>query len=44
MEWDTAAPHAMLETAGGQVPDTQGNPLRYGKPGWENLALVCTGR
>lgn len=27
--WDTAAPHAVLAAAGGEVFDLQGNPLRY---------------
>ena len=44
MEWDTAAPQAVLEAAGGQVRLTDGSPLRYGKPGWENPGFVCTGR
>jgi len=36
MEWDTAAPQAVLEAAGGCVLTTDGLPLRYGKPRWEN--------
>lgn len=44
MEWDTAAPQAVLEAAGGAVrtfePDA---PLGYGKPGWENPHFYCTG-
>ncbi|WP_298263542.1 3'(2'),5'-bisphosphate nucleotidase CysQ [Acidocella sp.] len=36
MEWDTAAPQAVLEAAGGAVLTMAGQPLRYGKPGWEN--------
>lgn len=36
MEWDTAAPQAVLEAAGGAVLTTDGAPLRYGKKGWEN--------
>ena len=44
MEWDTAAPHAVLEAAGGQVRAADGTPLSYGKPGWENPAFICTGR
>lgn len=45
MEWDTAAPQAILEAAGGQVLQLDGSkPLRYGKPGWENPGFVCTGR
>lgn len=31
MEWDTAAGHAVLSAAGGEVVDVEGNPLRYGK-------------
>lgn len=30
-EWDTAAAHAVLEAAGGQVVDLDGDPLRYNK-------------
>ena len=43
-EWDTAAPQAVLEAAGGavRVADT-GAPLGYGKPGWLNPHFVCTG-
>lgn len=44
MEWDTAAPQAVLEAAGGQIRDMEGAPLRYGKPGWANPGFVCTGR
>ena len=29
MEWDTAAAHAVLECAGGQVVDLEGHVLRY---------------
>ncbi len=36
MEWDTAAGHAVLAAAGGELLDLQGRPLRYGKPGFEN--------
>jgi 3'(2'), 5'-bisphosphate nucleotidase len=43
MEWDTAAPQAVLEAAGGTVRTLDGTPLRYGKPGWENPHFVCTG-
>ncbi|HUB10933.1 MAG TPA: 3'(2'),5'-bisphosphate nucleotidase CysQ [Acetobacteraceae bacterium] len=43
MEWDTCAPQAVLEAAGGSVCTLQGAPLRYGKPGWENPHFVCTG-
>jgi 3'(2'), 5'-bisphosphate nucleotidase len=44
MEWDTAAPQAVLEAAGGRVTLLDGGtPLRYGKPGWENPNFVCYG-
>ncbi len=43
MEWDTAAPQAVLEAAGGTVCTLDGAPLRYGKDGWENPFFVCTG-
>jgi 3'(2'), 5'-bisphosphate nucleotidase len=43
MEWDTAAPQAVLEAAGGTVRTLDGRPLAYGKPGWENPHFVCTG-
>ena len=42
MEWDTAAGHAVLLGAGGQVvrfDDHQ--PLRYGKPGYENPFFIA---
>ncbi len=44
MEWDTCAPQAVLEAAGGTVRTMEGEELRYGKPGWENPHFVCTGR
>jgi 3'(2'), 5'-bisphosphate nucleotidase len=44
MEWDTAAPQAVLEAAGGRVVTIDGSPLRYGKPGWENPHFLCWGR
>ena len=44
MEWDTAAPQAVLEAAGGCVVTTDGAPLRYGKQGWENPHFICWGR
>jgi 3'(2'), 5'-bisphosphate nucleotidase len=43
-EWDTAAPQAVLEAAGGTVRRFDGTALTYGKPGWENPPFVCTGR
>ena len=45
MEWDTAAPQAVLEAAGGRVLRADdGTPLGYGKEGYENPAFVCVGR
>lgn len=41
MEWDTAAGHAVLRAAGGEVVDLAGEPLRYGKPGFENPHFVA---
>lgn len=44
MEWDTAAPQAIVEAAGGTVCrlDT-GDRLSYGKPQWENPGFYCSG-
>jgi 3'(2'), 5'-bisphosphate nucleotidase len=44
MEWDTAAPQAVLEAAGGSVRTMEGGALRYGKPGWVNPPFMCRGR
>ena len=41
-EWDTAAGHAILLSAGGLVDDPQGEPLRYGKRAFLNRAFVAT--
>ncbi len=43
MEWDTAAPQAVLEAAGGRLTLMDGGAFRYGKPGWENPPFVCLG-
>jgi 3'(2'), 5'-bisphosphate nucleotidase len=43
MEWDTCAPQAVLEAAGGRVETLDGAPLLYGKPGWDNPHFVCWG-
>lgn len=43
MEWDTCAPHAVLQAAGGSVETLDGQPLGYGKPGWDNPHFVCWG-
>jgi 3'(2'), 5'-bisphosphate nucleotidase len=42
MEWDTAAGHAVLRAAGGEVVarETQ-EPLRYGKPGFRNSHFLA---
>lgn len=41
MEWDTAAPQAIVEAAGGRVICFDGSPLRYGKPSWINPSFYC---
>ena len=43
MEWDTAAGHAVLLAAGGQVCTLDGEPLDYGKPGFENPNFYAVG-
>jgi len=43
MEWDTAAPEAVLRAAGGHCTRFDGALLEYGKPGWENPPFVCQG-
>ena len=43
MEWDTAAPQAVLEAAGGTVCTLDGVAMGYGTAGWENPFFVCTG-
>ncbi len=43
MEWDIAAGHAVVAAAGGNVTDLRGEPLRYGKPGFENPHFVAHG-
>lgn len=43
-EWDTAAGHGLLLGAGGQVFNAAtGDPLRYGKPGFENIPFIAVG-
>lgn len=44
MEWDIAAGHAVLMAAGGRVCNVAGEPLRYGKAGFENPHFVASGR
>jgi 3'(2'), 5'-bisphosphate nucleotidase len=43
MEWDTAAPQAVLEAAGGHCTTPDGAPLAYGKPGWRNGDFLASG-
>jgi 3'(2'), 5'-bisphosphate nucleotidase len=43
MEWDTAAPQAVLEAAGGSMTLLDGTALRYGKPGWANPGFIAQG-
>ena len=44
MEWDTAAGHAVLAAAGGTVTGLEGEPFRYGKPGFRNGNFVARGK
>ncbi len=41
MEWDTAAGHAVVAAAGGEVRQLDGRPLRYGKPGYRNPSFIA---
>ena len=44
MEWDIAAGHAVLTAAGGSVRRLDdGQPLRYGKPGFDNPHFIAAG-
>ena len=43
MEWDTAAGHAVLLAAGGQVSTEDGAALGYGKPEFENPHFIARG-
>jgi 3'(2'), 5'-bisphosphate nucleotidase len=43
MEWDTAAGHAVLGAAGGQVTTRDGAPFLYRKPGFRNPAFIARG-
>jgi len=44
MEWDTAAGQAVLMAAGGRVTTLEGEPFRYGKPGFRNGNFLAQGR
>jgi 3'(2'), 5'-bisphosphate nucleotidase len=39
-EWDIAAGHAILQHAGGQLNDFDGNEIYYGKPGFKNSSII----
>jgi 3'(2'), 5'-bisphosphate nucleotidase len=41
MEWDTAAGHAVLRAAGGEVVTTQGAPFGYAKPDFRNPGFIA---
>ena len=43
-EWDTAAGHAIVHAAGGNVTTSTGQPLLYGKSGFVNSDFVARGR
>jgi 3'(2'), 5'-bisphosphate nucleotidase len=42
-EWDTSAGHAILKGAGGNIIDSNGRELRYGKPEFKNPNLIAHG-
>jgi 3'(2'), 5'-bisphosphate nucleotidase len=46
MEWDTAAGHAVLDAAGGQMLKPDGSPFSYGNgaTGFRNGPFVAWGR
>jgi len=44
MEWDTAAGHAVLSAAGGNVTTWNGAPFLYGKPDFRNGAFIARGK
>jgi 3'(2'), 5'-bisphosphate nucleotidase len=43
MEWDTAAAQCVVEAASGGIYSLDGKPLRYGKPGLKNPAIMTIG-
>jgi 3'(2'), 5'-bisphosphate nucleotidase len=43
MEWDTAAGQAVLEAAGGDVVDPDGQPFSYQKPDFRNGNFIARG-
>jgi 3'(2'), 5'-bisphosphate nucleotidase len=44
MEWDTAAGHALLQGAGGDIKQPDGSALVYGKPGFRNGPFIAMGQ
>jgi 3'(2'), 5'-bisphosphate nucleotidase len=44
MEWDTAAGHAVLLAAGGDVTNWDGSRFVYGKAGFRNPGFIACGR
>ena len=42
-EWDTAAGHCVLTSAGGEISDLHRQPLRYNKPDLLNPAFIAKG-
>ena len=42
-EWDTAAGHALVRAAGGDVTLLDGLPLLYGKPNFRNSDFLAIG-
>ncbi len=43
MEWDTAAGHCIVESAGGIMTDLHGKPFLYGKDGYLNEGFLVRG-
>jgi len=43
MEWDTAAAHAVLRAAGGDVTNVDGSEFLYAKPGFRNPNFIAKG-
>lgn len=44
MEWDTAAGHCLVEAAGGNMIDLNGEPFLYGKEGYLNGGFIVRGK
>lgn len=41
MEWDTGAPQAIVEGAGGKIMTPDGHQLSYRKTDWRNGSFIC---